>query len=96
MPVNETVGVAAAAVRVAVSVVLCATPGVRFKVAGFAVMPLGSPLVATVTVPLKELTAVAVTLTCEPAAPAMIVNDVGFSARVKSGVTAMVTATRME
>ena len=96
MPVNETVGVAAAAVRVAVSVVLCAIPGVRFKVAGFAVMPVGSPVIATVTLPLKELTAVLVTLTCDPAAPAMIVNDAGFSARVKSGETAMVAVTRME
>ena len=60
---NVTVGVAAAALRAAVSVVLCAVPGVRLSVAGFAVTPVGSPEIATATAPLKELTAAAVTLT---------------------------------
>lgn len=86
-----TVGVAAAAVRAAVRVVVCATPGVRFKVAGFAATPVGSPVIATATVPLKELTAVAATLTGEPAVPAMIVDDVGLNDSMKSGGIAMVT-----
>jgi hypothetical protein len=94
--VNVTVGVAAAAVRAAVNVVLCATPGVRFKVAGFAVTPVGSPVIAMPTVPVKELIAVVVTLTGEPVVPAMIVKDVGLSASVKSGATATVRATAAE
>jgi hypothetical protein len=94
--VNVTACVAAAAVRAAVNVVLCATPGVRFKVAGLAVTPVGNPVIATATAPLRELTAVAVMLTGEPAAPAMIVKDVGLSASVKSGATATVRATAAE
>src|SRR5438477_9685721 len=84
-PVNVTVAVAVAAVSAAVSVVLCVTPGVRFSVAGFAVTPAGSPVIATATVPANELTAVAVTFTVAPAAPGTIVADTGDTASVKSG-----------
>ena len=59
--------------------------GARLNVAGFAVTPAGSPVIATATVPVNELTAVAVTLTEEPAAPATTVSEVGNTAKVKSG-----------
>jgi hypothetical protein len=100
VPVNVTAGVAAAAVIAAVSVVVCAVPGVRFKVEGFAVTPVGSPVIATATVPVKELTAVAVTVTGEPVAPAVRVRDVGDAVSVKSGggggVVTMVAVTVVE
>jgi hypothetical protein len=56
-------------VAAAVSVVLCAVPGVNVSVAGFAVTPLGSPVIAMATVPLKPFTAVASTLTWGPCRP---------------------------
>ena len=59
VPVNVTVDVAATALSAAVNVVLCATPGARLNVVGFAVTPAGSPMIATVTVPANELTAAA-------------------------------------
>jgi hypothetical protein len=85
VPVKVTVGVAAAALAAAVSVVLCAVPGVKVSVAGFAVTPVGSPVIVTETVPLKEFNAVASRLTGEPVAPAAMVSDVGDTASEKSG-----------
>lgn len=61
------------------------TPGVRVRVDGCAVTPAGSPVIATATGLLKELTAVAVTLTWEPTAPAVRAAEVGDAVRVKSG-----------
>ena len=75
----------AVALVAAVKVTLCATPGVRANVAGFAVTPAGRPVIATVTVPVNEFSAAAVTLTCEPTAPGVRVNDVGDADNVKSG-----------
>ena len=77
VPVNVTDEVTAVALRAAVSVVLCATPGVRLNVAGFADTPAGSPPIVTATVPANALTAVAVTLTAVPAPPATSVTDAG-------------------
>lgn len=85
VPVKVTVKVPAPALVAAVKATLCAVPGVRFNVAGFAVTPAGRPVIATATVPTNELTAAAVTLTCEPVAPGTIVNDVGDTASEKSG-----------
>jgi len=79
---DETVPVAA------VNVVFCAVPGTRFKVAGFAVTPDGSPVMATATVPVKEFAGVALTLMGEPAAPATRVSEVGATESVKLGVVA--------
>jgi hypothetical protein len=89
----------AAALVPAVKVTLCAVPGVRFSVAGLAVTPAGRPLIATETVPVNEFSAVAVTLTWEPAAPGVSVSDAGDTASVKSGGGAgaeMVAATVTE
>ena len=77
MPVKVTVNLEEAALDAAVSVVLCAVPGVNISVAGLAVTPDGSPLIVTLTLPLKEFIAVARTLTLEPDAPATMVSEVG-------------------
>ncbi len=85
VPVKVTAALPATAVAPAVSVMFCTVPGVSASVAGFAVTPVGSPLMATETVPLKEFIAVARTLTGEPVAPATIVSDVGETVSEKSG-----------
>ena len=77
--------VPATALVEAVKVTLCATPGVRANVAGFAVTPAGKPVIATITVPVNEFSAAAVTFTCKPAAPGVRVNVVGDADNVKSG-----------
>jgi hypothetical protein len=59
-------------------------PGINVSVAGFAVTPPGSPVIATVTVPVKPFIAVARTLTGEPAAPATMVSAAGDTASEKS------------
>jgi hypothetical protein len=85
VPVKVTVGADADAPDAAVSVTLCAVPAVKVSVAGLAVTPEGSPVIATATEPLKEFTAVARTLTLPPVAPAVIVSEVGDSVSEKSG-----------
>lgn len=80
-----TVNVPATALVEAVKVTLCAAPGVRVIVAGFAVTPAGRPVIATATVPANEFSAAAVMLSCEPAAPGVRVNVVGDTDNVKSG-----------
>jgi hypothetical protein len=78
------------ALAVALMVMFCAVPGVRLSVAGFAVTPGGRPVIATAIVPVNAFKAVAVTLSCEPAAPAIRGRVDGETARVKSGAGAMV------
>ena len=78
----------AAAVAAAVRVTVWAVPGVRVSVAGLAVTPLGSPVMATATGLLKELIAVARTLTFEPVSPATSATDVGETEREKSAAGA--------
>jgi hypothetical protein len=51
------VALPAAAAEDAVSAKLCAVPGVNVSVAGFAVTPEGSPVIATITVPVKPFSA---------------------------------------
>jgi hypothetical protein len=77
VPVKATVSADATAVDAAVSVVLCAVPGVRVSVGGFAVTLVGSPLIATVTVPVKPFTGTTFTLTCCPGLPATSVTVAG-------------------
>lgn len=79
-----------AADEAAVMIALCVVPGVRFKEAGFAVTPAGRPAMATFTVPVKPFTAVALTLSVEPAAPAVRLSEAGDTANVKSGDGAVV------
>ena len=83
VPVNVTLAAFVAdAESNAVSVVLCGVPGVTVNVAGVAVTPAGRPAIATTTVPLKALTAVAVTLTWDPAPPDERVSVVGEMVRL--------------
>ena len=84
MPVKVIVDVPVVAVPPAVSVTVLTTPGVRVRVAGLATIPVGSPVMATVTVPLNPLMAVAVRSTVCPAPPAGIVKAAGAAAREKS------------
>jgi len=86
VPVNVTVGDADAAVMAAVKVVVaedCA--GVRVRVDGLAVTPVGSPEMETETVPLKEFIGEAVTVMALLVVPALRVSEVGETAREKSG-----------
>jgi hypothetical protein len=85
VPVKVTVTVDATAVEAAVSVTLCAVPGVNVSAAGLAVTPEGSPVIATATVLLKEFTAVASTLTLDPAVPAVMLSEVGDTVSEKFG-----------
>jgi hypothetical protein len=90
VPVRVIVVLLAAALAAAVRVSVCALPGVKVSVAGLAVTPLGRPLMATATVLLKELIAVARTLTFEPVAPATSATDGGETEREKSAAGAVV------
>ena len=63
IPVNVMTLLPVAAVDAAVRVMFCEMPGVSDRVAGLAVTPVGNPLMATDTFPVKEFTAVARTLT---------------------------------
>ena len=66
VPVKVIVCVEAGEVLAAVSVVLCAVPGVRVRVAGDTVMVGGNPEIAILTLPLKEFNGVARIWTAEP------------------------------
>lgn len=82
-------GEAEAAVVTAVRVVVaegCAA--VRVRVAGLAVTPEGRPEMFTETEPLKELSAVAVTVMGLLVVPALRDSEPGETAREKSGVAA--------
>ena len=82
---SVTVDMLPGAVRIVVSEMFCGVPGTRLRVAGAALVPAGRPAIATVTVELKPLTAFAVMLKCEAAAPAVTERDVGDSVNEKSG-----------
>ena len=94
VPVKTMVYVAAAALDAAVKVTLCAVPGVSVSVAGEAATPEGRPVIATETVLLKELMAVARTLTLEPLLPVVSVSDVGVTAIEKSATGAAAETVR--
>ena len=84
VPVKVIVDVPVVAVPPAVSVTVLTTPGARVRMAGLAAIPAGSPLMATVTVPLNPLMAVTLRLTVCPAPPAGIIKVAGAAAREKS------------
>ncbi len=87
------VAVPVAAVAEAVNVRLCAVPGVRVREEGLAVTPAGRPVIATETVPEKELAAVARTCTGAPVPPGVKLSDVGDRVSEKSGGCETVRAT---
>ena len=97
--VKVTAALPAAALELAVSVTFCAVPGVKVSFDRLAVTPEGSSVMDTATVPLKELIAVARTLSWEPALPAVRASDEGEMLSEKSvagGAAAMVAATVAE
>jgi len=85
VPVKVMLPVALDAVEAAVRVIFCAVVGVTLTVAGDAVTPAGSPVMATETVPLKELIAVAEIVMSDPEPPAWRVTAVGATESEKSG-----------
>jgi hypothetical protein len=88
VPVNTTFALPACALLPAVSVMLCAVPGVSVNDVGFAVTPAGKPLSATPTVPLKPFSALADNCTGCPAAPIVTLKDCGLTASEKSAAGA--------
>src|ERR1700735_1148147 len=82
VPVKFTVDVPTAALDAAVSVVLCAVPGVRVSELGLAVTPLGRPVVAHLTAAVKPLLALAVKLIADPAAPEVSIREAGEAVSV--------------
>jgi hypothetical protein len=86
VPVKVMVELPAAALDEAVSVMLCAAPGVSTNVAGLAVTPVGSPLRVTFTLLVNPFNPVAVTATACPFAPAVKARLPGATAREKSAV----------
>ena len=85
VPVNVVVALPTEAVEAALSVTFCAEPGVNISVAGMAVTPEGSPLIATVTVPVKPFAGIAFTLTVCPAPPAKSATAAGVRVIEKLG-----------
>ena len=69
VPVNTTLAFPACALLPAVRVMLWGVPGASDTEAGFAVTPAGNPLNATAVVPVKPLSAVAVSCTACPVPP---------------------------
>jgi hypothetical protein len=65
-------------------VTVCAAPGVRERVAGCAVTPVGSPVMAIITVPVNPLMGAALMLTCWPCPPGSSKRVAGVEVRVKS------------
>jgi len=86
VPVRVSVALPATAVEAAVSVTLCAVPGVSVSVAGFAVTPAGSPPIVTATSPVKPFAGTAFTLICFPAPPAVSATVSGVEVNEKSAV----------
>lgn len=84
VPVKTTFALPAWALLPAVSVTLCGVPGVSETEAGSAVIPAANPLSATLTLPVKPLSAVPVTCTGCPAPPMVRLRDAGLTASEKS------------
>ncbi len=96
LPVSVIVAVPALAELEADSVRVWARPGVSVSVDGLAVTPAGNPLRDTLTLEVKPFSALAVTETDFPDAPAVRLRSVGTAVSEKSGPGAaalMVSAT---
>ena len=91
-PLRVTVAFPIVAFDAAVSVMLCGVPGVRVRVVGLAVTPVGSPLIVTLIVPLKLLRAVAFIEMGWPGLPAVSDRLPGDAESVKSGAAVTVSA----
>jgi hypothetical protein len=84
VPVIVTVLFAVVTLAPAVKLMVCATPAERVRLAGLAVTPLGSPLIARVTWLAKPFVAITVTDTLRPAAPPLSDSAAGDAVSVKS------------
>ena len=86
-----TVAVEADVPAAAVRVMFCGVPEVRLNVDGFAVTPVGRPLIATAIVPANELMVVDEIVIWVPVAPGVRVRVGGDTVRLKSGGGATVS-----
>jgi hypothetical protein len=86
VPVRVRVALLPAVAGVAEMATFCAVPGVKVREDGCAVTPLGRPEMATDTMPVNPLAAVALTLTCCAGAPGTSVRVAGVEEREKSAV----------
>ena len=84
VPVSVRVALPIVAVGAAVIVTVCAAPGVRVRVAGCAVTPVGSPEMVTITAPMKPLSGAALMLICWAVPPALSETAEGESDKEKS------------
>ena len=84
VPANVTMAFPATALAEALTVTVCAVPGVKLSVAGCAVTPLGSPAIATFTMPVNPLAGTAFTLICCPPPPGASETLAGVAVRLKS------------
>jgi hypothetical protein len=84
VPANVTMALAAAELAEALTVIVCAVPGVKLSEAGCAVTPLGSPAIATFTMPVNPLAGTAFTLICCPPPPGASETLAGVAVRLKS------------
>ena len=64
VPVKVSIVLPIVAAAEAVNVMACTVPGVRVSVAGWAVTPLGKPVIATATMLVKPFFGVALMLIC--------------------------------
>ena len=83
LPVRVSVPAPAWAAAAALKVTVCAAPGARLRVDGFAVTPAGSPVNVTATTPENPFTPVVATLICV-VDPVAIATTPGFTRRPKS------------
>src|ERR1700761_1955953 len=81
----------ATALALALRLTLCGVPGINFSVAGCAVTPAGSPVIATDTAPANELVKTAFTVSLCPAPPAPTVSPLGAAVSEKSPAAAATT-----
>ena len=84
VPVTVTTALPAAALAAAVTVTVCAVPGVTLSVAGCAVTPAGRLAIPTFTIAAKPLAGEAFTMICCPVPLATSEMLAGVAVRVKS------------
>jgi hypothetical protein len=91
VPVRVMAALPAAAEEAAERVTVWAVPGVRVRVAGWAVTPLGRPAMVTATLEVKPFSGEAFTLMVWLGPPAVSATVAGVAEREKSGVTGGLT-----
>jgi hypothetical protein len=96
VPDRVMVALPAAAEEAAERVTVWAVPGVRVRVAGCAVTPLGRPVMVTATLEVKPFSGAAFTLMVWLGPPAVSAMVAGVAEREKSGVSGGLTTLGMD